>query len=138
MRAGYQSDLRGLLAAGHDVQVIPLYTPLRGEGDDTLPVSRIFYSGINVYLQQALAFFRITPAVLDRLFEGTALLRLVSKFAIETRAGELGPMTLSVLAGQRRLSAEGSWGNCSTTWRARCARTSSCSPIACSPASPPR
>lgn len=92
--------IRGLLAAGHDVQVIPLYTPLRVEGDDKLPVSRIFYSGINVYLQQALAFFRITPAVLDRLFEGTALLRLVSKFAIETRAGELGPMTLSVLAGQ--------------------------------------
>ncbi len=92
--------IRGLIAAGHDVQVIPLYTPLRVEGDEQLPSSRIFYSGINVYLQQMLAFFRVTPRALDRLFEGRALLRLVSKFAIETRAEGLGPMTISVLAGK--------------------------------------
>lgn len=92
--------IRGLIAAGHDVQVIPLYTPLRVEGEETLPTSRIFYSGINVYLQQMLALFRLTPGALDRLFEGKALLRLVSKFAIETRAEGLGPMTISVLAGK--------------------------------------
>lgn len=92
--------IRGLMAAGHDVQVIPLYTPLRVEGEGTLPSSRIFYSGINVFLQQALALFRVTPGALDRLFESQALLRLVSKFAIETRAEGLGPMTISVLAGK--------------------------------------
>jgi len=92
--------IRGLLARGHDVEVIPLYTPLRIEGDDALPVTRIFYSGINVFLQQALALFRITPAFLDRLFESQALLKWVSRFAIETRAEGLGPMTVSVLAGK--------------------------------------
>ncbi len=92
--------MRGLLAAGHDVQVIPLYTPLRVEGEQALPTTRIFYSGINVYLQQALAFFRVSPRFLDRPFENPALLKWVADFAIQTRAEGLGPMTTSVLAGK--------------------------------------
>lgn len=92
--------IRGLLAHGHDIQVIPLYTPLKVDGEAPLPLSRIFYSGINVFLQQALALFRITPVVIDKLFEHPALLQWVSNFAIETRADKLGPMTISVLAGK--------------------------------------
>ena len=129
--------IRGLIAAGHDVQVIPLYTPLRVEGEETLPTSRIFYSGINVYLQQMLALFRLTPGALDRLFEGKALLRLVSKFAIETRAEGLGPMTISVLAGKDGFQRK-ELGKLLDYLAGECARMSSRSPIACSPASLPR
>ncbi len=44
--------VRALIAGGHDVQVVPLYTPLRIDGDRKLPVSPVFYGGINVFLQQ--------------------------------------------------------------------------------------
>ena len=37
---------------GHDVTLIPLYTPLRTESQtDSIP--EVFYGGINVYLQHA-------------------------------------------------------------------------------------
>lgn len=93
--------IRGLIARGHDVTVIPLYTPLKIEPGEALPQSRIFYGGINVYLQQALGLFRRTPAFVDRWLDRPALLRLASRFAVKTRPESLGPMTVSVLEGAR-------------------------------------
>ncbi len=89
---------RGLIRGGHDVVLCPLYTPLRLDGPDP-SVRRIFYGGINVYLQQRLRLFRRTPRCLDRLLDRPGLLRLASRFAIRTRPEELGEMTVSVLRG---------------------------------------
>ena len=90
----------GLLKRGHGVTLLPLYTPLRTDLDD--PSSdRVFYGGINAYLQQRLSIFRRTPRFVDWLFDRPALLRLVSRFAIETKAAELGEMTVSVLRGSQ-------------------------------------
>lgn len=89
---------RGLLARGHDVQLIPLYTPLKLEAEG-LPVGPIFYGGINVVLQQAWGLFRWLPRALDRVLDRPSLLRQVAKYAIEVEARNLGPMTVSVLAG---------------------------------------
>jgi len=91
--------VRGLRARGHEVDVVPLYTPLRMEGEEPFEIAPVFLGGINLYLQQRSAFFRRIPAALDRVLNNTALLRLVSRFAISTRASELGEMTVSMLAG---------------------------------------
>lgn len=91
---------RGLLARGHDVQIIPLYTPLRIEGEDPLPVQPVFLGGINAYLQQHSWLFRALPPALDRILDSPGLLRWASRFAIRTEAAKLGDMTVSVLAGR--------------------------------------
>lgn len=89
---------RGLTARGHDVQLLPMYTPLRADGPD-VSADRVFLGGINAYLQDKSAIFRHTPAFLDRLLDNRLLLKLVSRFAIKTRPQDLGGMTVSVLRG---------------------------------------
>ncbi len=92
--------VRALLARGHDVQVLPLYTPLRHDSPGPLPATGLFFSGINVYLQQAYDFFQRSPACLDALLSHPLLLELVAKFAISVDPVHLGPLTVSMLAGE--------------------------------------
>jgi glycosyltransferase involved in cell wall biosynthesis len=88
-----------LRALGHDALLIPTYTPIRTDEDD-ISQKRIFFGGINVYLQQHSAVFRKTPWFLDRLFDFPRLLRWVSRFAVRTQAPELGELTISMLKGE--------------------------------------
>jgi glycosyltransferase involved in cell wall biosynthesis len=92
--------VRGLSARSHDVEVIALYTPLRADEESPLSSAPIFYGGINVYLQQISSIFRHTPGFLKRALDKRGPLNYVSKFAIRTRAEDLGPMTISVLDGR--------------------------------------
>ncbi len=91
--------VRELVARGHDVQMVPLYTPLRIDGHQKLPLSPIFYGGINVFLQQMSPLMRSLPACVDRLLDNPRLLGWASRFAVSTQAWKLGPMTVSVLSG---------------------------------------
>jgi len=88
-----------LTGRGRDVVLIPLYTPLRTDETD-VSERRVYYGGINAYLQQFTALFRRTPWFLDRLFDVPGLLRIVGKLAARTRPEVLGAMTLSVLRGE--------------------------------------
>ena len=87
-----------LLKLGHDVRLIPLYTPLRTD-EENVASDTVFYSGINAYLQLKSPFFRKPRPMLDWMLDHPALLRLVSKFAIKTEPDDLGAMTVSVLRG---------------------------------------
>jgi glycosyltransferase involved in cell wall biosynthesis len=91
---------RGLIGRGHDFQIIPLYTPLKIEGDDPFPTQPVFLGGINAYLQQYSGLFRRLPPFLDRALDNPTLLRWASRFALSTEAAQLGAMTVSVLAGR--------------------------------------
>src|SRR6187397_2161562 len=66
-----------LIARGHDVTLIPVYTPTR---TDETNVSRpdVLFGGISVYLQQYSALFRKTPRFLDRLWDSP---RVIAAFA---------------------------------------------------------
>jgi glycosyltransferase involved in cell wall biosynthesis len=88
-----------LLAQGHDALLIPTYTPIRTDEPD-VSQHRVFFGGINVYLQQKSALFRHTPWFMDRLLDFPSLLRWVSRFAVKTQAEELGELTLSMLKGE--------------------------------------
>jgi glycosyltransferase involved in cell wall biosynthesis len=88
-----------LTARGHDALLVPIYTPIRTDEED-VSVDRVFFGGINVYLQQKYSLFRHTPWFLDRLLDGPRLLRWVSRFAVKTQAERLGDLTLSVLRGE--------------------------------------
>src|SRR2546429_2753169 len=84
---------------GHDALLIPTYTPIRTDEPDTSQ-RRIFFGGINVYLQQKLGLFRYTPWLVDRLLDGPGLLRWVSRFAVQIEADKLGELTISMLKGE--------------------------------------
>lgn len=96
---------KALMDLGHDVTLIPTYTPLRIDERD-VSTDRIFYGAINVYLQQKSSLFRHTPKALDRLLDGRGLLNQVSRFSSSTNAHELGALTLSVLEGERGLQTK--------------------------------
>src|SRR5437870_9641392 len=82
-----------LIAQGHDALLVPTYTPIRTDEQD-VSQKRVFFGGVNVYLQQKLALFRHTPRIVDRLLDAPRLLRFVSRFAARTRAEDLGDLTL--------------------------------------------
>jgi len=84
---------------GHDALLIPTYTPIRTD-EENVSQDRVFFGGINVYLQQKSWFFRHTPWLLDRLLDFPRLLRWVSRFAIRTKTDQLGDMTVSMLLGE--------------------------------------
>ncbi|HUU43925.1 MAG TPA: glycosyltransferase family 4 protein [Planctomycetota bacterium] len=90
---------RGLARLGHELEFLSLYTPVKS--DRTPPGScRIFFGGINVYLQQHAGLFRHTPALFDRLLDSAWLLDFVGSRAVNTRPEDLGEMTVSVLRGE--------------------------------------
>jgi len=87
-----------LLGAGHEVLLIPTYTPARtDEGNRGL--NRVFLGGINVYLQQHFKLFRSTPRVLDRLLDFPPLLRFTTRWGVSVDPARLGALTLSMLQG---------------------------------------
>jgi glycosyltransferase involved in cell wall biosynthesis len=88
-----------LTRAGHDAVLIPTYTPIRTDEPD-VSSKRVFFGGINVYLQEKFRLFRHTPWFLDRLLDVPPLLRWVSRFAVRTQAEELGALTVSMLQGE--------------------------------------
>jgi glycosyltransferase involved in cell wall biosynthesis len=88
-----------LMKMGHQVALIPTYTPMRTDEPD-VSIDKIFYGGINVYLQQKSALFRNTPWFLDRWFDRPALLNWISRFSSSTDAADLGKLTVSVLRGE--------------------------------------
>ena len=80
---------RELIARGHDVTLVPVYTPTTPD-EPNISRDRVLFGGISVYLQQHSAFFRRTPRFLDRLLDSPFLiaqdLLSLDGFAIQ-RAG---------------------------------------------------
>src|SRR5437764_4710524 len=67
-----------LRAAGEDVILAPTYTPLRTD-EENVSGDRVFFGGINVYLQQKSALFRHSPWFLDAVLDSRPLMRWLSR-----------------------------------------------------------
>lgn len=88
-----------LMDRGHDVLLVPLYTPtLTDEPNVAQP--QVFFGGVSVYLQQKFSLFRKTPWLLDRLWDSRLLLKAASRGSISTDPRLLGDLTVSVLKGE--------------------------------------
>ena len=90
---------RALIDLGHEVQLIPTYTPIRTDEQD-VSSKRVFLGGLKIYLQQVLPALRFVPRPLSGLLDRPELLRWISRFAVSTRPEELGAMTVGVLEGE--------------------------------------
>jgi glycosyltransferase involved in cell wall biosynthesis len=88
-----------LIALGEDVLLVPTYTPVRTD-EENVSIARVFFGGINVYLQQKSAIFRHTPWWLDRLLDHPALLESLSRRAGSVDPKQLGELTVSMLRGE--------------------------------------
>lgn len=88
-----------LLARGEDVVLVPIYTPLRTDEPD-VSQPRVFFGGINAYLQQKIPLFRWTPRWLDGWLDHPTILRLLTGRAGSVDPSKLGAMTVSMLRGE--------------------------------------
>jgi glycosyltransferase involved in cell wall biosynthesis len=92
---------KALIRAGHNVSLIPLYTPLRTDEQD-VSVKQVFYGGLNTWLQHAIGLiFRHTPRFIDRIFDSNAMLNFAGKLGANTSPAKLGPFTVSILKGHK-------------------------------------
>jgi len=89
-----------LRRAGHDVALLPLYTPLRTDTDNH-STGRVFYGGVNACLQHATRLFRHTPRWIDWLLDRHWLLKLAGRIGARSSPADLGGLTLSILEGER-------------------------------------
>ncbi len=87
-----------LIARGHDVMLLPVYTPTLTD-EPNVSGERVFFGGISVYLEQYLPIFRNSPRWLDRLWDSTPMLKLASRRSISTSPKMLGELTVSMLKG---------------------------------------
>jgi glycosyltransferase involved in cell wall biosynthesis len=90
---------RALAKLGHDVQLIPLYTPIRTD-ESSFAKHQIFFGGINVYLQQYFPPFRWLPRWLTRPLDQEWLINWASQRSVKIKAAELGGITISMLKGE--------------------------------------
>lgn len=89
---------RQLIRMGHDVTLVPLYTPTLTD-EENVSEDRIFFGGISIYLQQKSALFRKTPRFLDKLWDSSAVIKAATSGSIQTSPENLGALTVSTLEG---------------------------------------
>jgi glycosyltransferase involved in cell wall biosynthesis len=90
---------RELVRRGHDVTLVPVYTPTRPD-EPNISRQQVLFGGISVYLQQYLPIFRRTPRALDRLWDSPGVIRAFASRALSTDARMLGDLTVSMLRGE--------------------------------------
>jgi glycosyltransferase involved in cell wall biosynthesis len=88
-----------LMARGHDVTLVPVYTPTL---TDDANVSRrdVLFGGISVYLQQHSSIFRKLPRMFDRLWDSPRVIDALAGRGVSADARFLGEMTISMLKGE--------------------------------------
>jgi glycosyltransferase involved in cell wall biosynthesis len=89
-----------LLARGHEVTLVPLYTPTTTD-EPNLSRDEVLFGGISVYLQQHMAWFRNTPRFLDRLWDSPRVIQAFASRSLSTDPKLLGELTISMLEGER-------------------------------------
>ena len=84
---------------GVDVQLIPTYTPIRTD-EENVSEDRVFFGGINVYLQQKASIFRWLPSWADRFLSHPSVIRWATSGGVSADMQLLGGMTVSMLQGK--------------------------------------
>ncbi len=88
-----------LIEQGRDVVLIPLYTPIRTDETD-VSQRRVLFGGINIYLRQKSALFRMFPGWMTRMLDAPVLLRMALRLAGEHHTDAVGALTVAMLRGE--------------------------------------
>jgi len=90
---------RQLLDLGHDVTLIPVYTPTRTD-EPNVSRPQVLFGGISVYLQQYLRPFRSVPRFLDKFWDSPSVIGVFAGRMVSNDPRLLGELTLSMLQGE--------------------------------------
>jgi glycosyltransferase involved in cell wall biosynthesis len=88
-----------LMREGHDVILLPLYTPTRTD-ETNVSDRHLFFGGIHVYLEVKYKYFRRRHRWLDWLLDNPKLIGMLTKNSSTTDPHMLGEFTVSVLEGE--------------------------------------
>lgn len=88
-----------LLSRGHDVTLVPVYTPTRTD-EPNLSRHQVLFGGVSVCLQQVAPLFRRTPRFLDSLWDSPWFIQKVAGRSVSVNPRFLGDMTISMLRGE--------------------------------------
>lgn len=88
-----------LLRRGHQVTLLPLYTPTSPD-EHNVSRNQVLFGGISVYLQQHLAFFR-KFRFLDGLLDSPWFIKALASRSLSTDPRLLGELTVSMLEGEQ-------------------------------------
>jgi glycosyltransferase involved in cell wall biosynthesis len=88
-----------LIKQGHDVTLLPLYTPTLTD-EPNVSSEKTFFGGISVYLEQRSSIFRHTPRWLDKIWDSRLALKAASKRSIAVDPDSLSELTISILKGE--------------------------------------
>ena len=88
-----------LLSRGHDVTLVPVYTPTRTD-EPNRSRQQVLFGGVSVCLQQVAPLFRRTPRFLDSLWDSPWFIQKVAGRSVSVNPRFLGDMTISMLRGE--------------------------------------
>jgi len=94
-----------MMARGHDVSLLPVYTPTRTD-ERNVSDGHVFFGGISVFLEQRVPLFRKTPAVLDFLWDVPAVIKAATGRGVSVEPKDLGELTVSMLKGEAGFQAK--------------------------------
>jgi glycosyltransferase involved in cell wall biosynthesis len=84
---------------GHTISLVPMYTPTVTD-EPNVSIDKLFFGGVNVYLQEKIPPFRFVPRFLDRILDRPWLVRKLAGRAVSLEAKQLGALTLSMVRGE--------------------------------------
>ncbi|MCP4812562.1 MAG: hypothetical protein GY888_08650, partial [Planctomycetaceae bacterium] len=89
---------RTLRNVGHDVTLIPTYTPITVD-EENVSVDRVFLGGVNVYLDSTVPGWSRLPRFLKGWLDRPKILRRLTRRSSATDASQLGGLTIDMLKG---------------------------------------
>lgn len=89
---------RALMKAGHEVSLIPTYTPIRVD-EENVSTERVLLGGVNLYLDAMVPLWGKLPSFLTNWLNSPRLLRAISRRAVNSDARKLGKITVATLQG---------------------------------------
>lgn len=87
-----------LIRQGHDVTLLPFYTPTLTDEENVSRQQQVFFGGISVYLEQHMKWFR-HGRLLDALVDAPGVIKAFTSGSIAVDPAHLGDLTVSTLRG---------------------------------------
>jgi glycosyltransferase involved in cell wall biosynthesis len=94
-----------LLARGHDIALLPIYTPTLTD-EPNVSGEDVLFGGISVYLQQHVPLLRRTPALFDKVWDSAAVIKAFAGRSVAVEPRFLGELTVSTLKGEGGFQAK--------------------------------
>ncbi len=89
-----------LIKLGHDVTLLPFYTPTLTDEENVSRQQQVFFGGISVFLEQHSSLFRKAPRFLSRMLDAPSVIKAFTSGSISVDPRALGALTVSTLRGE--------------------------------------